>query len=193
MSKLVITSTALAPVLAGASDTPCIFGGEDTHKHAQVAVTLSALGARVGTCQIAARAEGNAGLLAWAPGLGEVAAFAVDGTCSYGTGLASYLRRHAARVVEVGEVDRRKRRRDGKDDTRDAEAAARGVLSGSATAVLKSADGLANMTRQIKIARDIAAEAHSDVVTALTTLLVNAPDALRQELEPITDAPLLKH
>lgn len=192
MSKLVITSTALAAVLSGASDTSGIVVGVDTHKHAHVAVALSALGARLGTCQAAATAEGYAGLLAWARGLGEVAAFAVEGTGSYGAGLASYLRRHAARVVEVGGVDRRKRRRDGKDDTLDAEGAARRVLSGTATAVPKSADGLAEMIRQIKIARDTAVKAHSAAVIAMKTLLVNAPDALREELEPLTDAPLLK-
>lgn len=120
-----------------------ILVGVDTHKAAHVAVAVTALGARGAACRAPADREGYAALLAWARALGPVEAFAVEGTGSYGAGLASFLRRHEARVVEISGVDRRQRRRDGKDDTRDAEAAARALLAGTATAVPKSADGLA--------------------------------------------------
>ena len=125
--------------------------GVDTHKAAHVAVAITGLGARLAACRAPADREGYAALLAWAQGLGPVEAFAVEGTGSYGAGLASFLRRHAVRVVEVSGVDRRKRHRDGKDDTLDAEIAARALLAGTATAVPKTADGLAEMVRQLKI------------------------------------------
>ena len=78
--------------------------------------------------------------------------------------LASFVRCHAVRVVEVNHCDRRKRRNNGKSDTIDAEMAARSVLAGIATAVPKSADGAAEMVRQIKIARDTAVKARSSAI-----------------------------
>jgi len=82
------------------------------------------------------------------------------------------------RVVEVSGVDRRTRHRDGKDDALDAEIAARALLAllaGTATAVPKTADGLAEMVRQLKIARDTAVKARAAAMIALKQLLVNAP------------------
>lgn len=187
-----VTELALAPGRTPGVSTPGIVVGVDTHKHAHVAVALTELGARVGACEAAATGEGYAALLAWAAGLGRVVAFAVEGTGSYGVGLARYLRRHAVRVVEVSDVDRRKRRRDGKDDTLDAESAARGFLAGTAVAVPKTADGVAEMVRQLKIARDTAVKARASAMIALKQLLVNAPAELREALEPLTDAPLLR-
>ena len=118
----------------------------------------------------------------WARGLGTVEAFGIEGTGSYGVGLASFVRRHAVRVVEVSHCDRRKRRNNGKSDTIDAEAAARSVLAGVSTAVPKSADGSAEMARQIKVARDTAVKARSAAIITLKTLIVNAPSALREDL-----------
>jgi transposase len=87
-------------------------------------------------------------------GLGSVEAFGIEGTGSYGVGLASFVRRQAIRVVEVNHCDRRKRRNLGKSDTLEAETAARSVLAGVSTAIPKSADGASEMVLQIKIARD---------------------------------------
>ena len=128
--------------------------GVDTHKHVHVAVAVDHLGARLGSCSVPANRGGYAELVAWARTLGAVEAFGIEGTGSYGVGLASFVRRHAVRVVEVNHCDRRKRRNNGKSDTIDAETAARSVLAGIATAVPKSADGAAEMVRQIKVARD---------------------------------------
>ncbi len=110
----------------------------------------------------------------------------MEGTGSYGAGLASFLRRQAITVHEVSGVDRHKRRRDGKDDTLDAESAARAVLAGTALAVPKAADGASEMVRQIKIARDTAVKARSANLIALKTFFVNAPSDLRERLEPLS-------
>lgn len=165
--------------------------GVDTHKAAHVAVAITALGARVAACSASADRDGYAALLAWARALGRVEAFGVEGTGSYGAGLTSFLRRHDVRVVEVSPGDRRTRRNNGKDDTLDAERAARALLAGTATAVPKTADGCSEMVRQLKIARDTAVKARAAAVIALKQLLVNAPPELREVLEPLTDAPLL--
>lgn len=94
-------------------------------------------------------------------------------------------------VVEVSPGDRRTRRTDGKDDTLDAERAARALLAGTATAVPKTADGCSEMVRQLKVARDTAVKARAAAMLALKQLLVNAPGERREGLEPLTDAPLL--
>jgi transposase len=179
------TSSALV------SPTTVIIIGVDTHKHVHVAVAIDLLGVRLGTCSATADRAGYAELMAWARTLGAVEAFGIEGTGSYGVGLASFVRRHAVRVVEVSHCDRRKRRNNGKSDTIDAETAARSVLAGIATAVPKTADGASEMVRQIKIARDTAVKGRSAAIIALKTLLVNAPSDLREALEPLTDRKLI--
>jgi transposase len=168
-----------------------IIVGVDTHKHVHVAVAIDLLGARLATCSATADRAGYAVLMAWARTLGAIEAFGIEGTGSYGVGLASFVRRHAIRVVEVSHCDRRKRRNNGKSDTIDAETAARSVLAGIATAVPKTADGAAEMVRQIKVARDTAVKARSAAIITLKTLIVNAPGELREALEPLTDRKLI--
>ena len=165
--------------------------GVDTHKHVHVAVAIDRLGTRLASCSAPADRGGYAELLAWARLLGTVEAFGIEGTGSYGVGLASFMRRHAVRVVEVNHCDRRKRRNHGKNDTIDAETAARAVLAGIATAVPKTADGASEMVRQIKVARDTAVKARSSAIITLKTLIVNAPGELRETLEPLTDRKLI--
>jgi transposase len=168
-----------------------IIVGVDTHKFVHVAVAVDQLGMRLASCSVSADRAGYAELLAWARALGRIEAWGIEGTGSYGVGLASYVRRQALRVVEVSHADRRKRRNNGKSDTLDAESAARSVLAGLATAVPKSADGAAEMVRQIKVARDTAVKARSAAIIALKTLLVNAPCELRESLQPLTDRKLI--
>jgi transposase len=168
-----------------------IIVGVDTHKYVHVAVAIDRLGTRLASCSVSADRAGYAELIAWAQALGAIEAFGIEGTGSYGVGLASYVRRHALRVLEVSHCDRRKRRSHGKSDTLDAETAARSVLAGLATAVPKSGDGAAEMVRQIKVARDTAVKARSAAIIALKTLLVNAAGELREALEPLTDRKLI--
>jgi len=165
--------------------------GVDTHKYVHVAVAIDRLGTRLASCSVSADRAGYAELVTWAQALGTIDAFGIEGTGSYGVGLASSVRRHALRVVEVSHCDRRKRRSHGKSDTLDAETAARSVLAGLATAIPKSADGAAEMVRQIKVARDTAVKARSTAIIVLKTLIVNAPGELREALEPLTDRKLI--
>ncbi len=67
----------------------------------------------------------------------------------------------------------------------DAESAARAVLAGTATAVPKSADGTAEMIRQVKIAKDTAVTARSQAIITLKTVIVTAPAEVREQLEPL--------
>ena len=69
-------------------------------------------------------------------------------------------------------TDRRDRRLRGKNDTMDAENAARAVLAGHATAVPKTSDGTVEMIRQVKVAKDIAVKARPAAMISLKQVLV---------------------
>ena len=166
--------------------------GVDTHKHLHVAVAIDHNGARLAEHSASADTAGYAQLEAWAKSLGAVEQFGIEGTGSYGAGLTSFLRRRGHRIIEVNRGDRRMRRQNGKSDTLDAEAAARSVLSGSATSIPKNADGLSEMIRHVKIARDTARKARSSAIIALKAMIVNAPAELRESLEGLGDKALLE-
>ena len=167
--------------------------GVDTHKDEHLAVALDGLGGRLGELAVDANPDGYAQLVAWADGLGAVASFGVEGTGSYGSGLARFLRRHARQVIEVSRPPRKgERRLSGKSDAVDAEHAAREVLAGKATAVPKLADGIVEAIRLVKIARDSAVNAHSQAMITLKATLVTAPHELRGGLEPLSDFKLIQ-
>jgi transposase len=172
--------------------TGTVIVGVDTHKHVHVAVAINALGVRLASHSAPADRAGYAELVAWARSLGPIGAFGIEGTGSYGVGLASFVRRLEIRVIEVSHCDRRKRRMNGKSDTIDAEAAARSVLARTATAIPKAADGSSEMVRQVKIARDTAVKARSSAIIALKTLIVNAPGEIREALDSLTDRKLME-
>ncbi|MEM6782229.1 MAG: transposase [Bacteroidota bacterium] len=162
--------------------------GVDTHKDEHMAVALDGIGGRLGSHAWPATAEGYTGLLSWASGHGRVAAFGIEGTSSYGSGLARFLRRQGAKVFEVSRPPRRgARRASGKSDLVDAEHAAREVLSGEATSIPKAADGSIEVLRIVKIARDTAVKARTQAMITLKSVLVTSPDELRAALEGLSD------
>ena len=99
-------------------------------------------------------------------GWGELEAVGVEGTGSYGAGLARRLAAAGATTVEVVRPNRQARRR-GKSDPADAEAAARVVLSGQASARPKSADGPVEAIRLLRATRRSALKARTQAVNQL--------------------------
>ena len=59
-------------------------------------------------------AAGYARLLGWLGGFGTVCLVGIEGTGSYGAGLARHMSAAGVRVVEVDRSDRQDRRRQGK-------------------------------------------------------------------------------
>ena len=165
--------------------------GVDTHKHVHVAVAIDTFGVRLEHRSFPADSGGYKDLIDWAEDHGRLDSFGIEGTGSYGAGLTSAVRRRGHRVVEVNRGDRRARRANGKSDTVDAEAAARSVLAGTATAVPKAADGAVEMMRQIKVARDTAVKARTSAIITLKQIVVNAPPELREQLATLSDKALL--
>src|SRR4029450_9571853 len=83
--------------------------GVDTHKEVHVAVAVDALCGQLDRREIATTPAGSGSLLAWARELG-VPAFAVEGTSSYGAGLARFLERAGVTVFECERPVRPERR-----------------------------------------------------------------------------------
>ena len=160
--------------------------GVDTHKDVHVAVAINGLGARLATASFPVTSEGYRQMAAWATEHGTVHAFGIEGTGSYGAGLTRALAAMGLRVIEVGRVNRQLRRRHGKTDTVDAESAARAVLAGDADGEPKFGDGTVEMIRHLKIARDTALKARTQAMVTLKTLLVNAPQPLRERFIGMT-------
>ena len=82
------------------SQARAITGGVDTHAEMHVAAALDPLGGLLGVREFPATAAGYADLLSWLTGFGDLALVGVEGTGSYGAGLARHL---AAAGVRVGE------------------------------------------------------------------------------------------
>ena len=93
-----------------------ITGGVDTHADVHVAAALDPIGGLLGVAEFPATPAGYAQLLGWLAGFGTVCLAGVEGTGSYGAGLARYLAAAGIRVVEVDRSDRQDRRRAGKSD-----------------------------------------------------------------------------
>jgi transposase len=85
---------------------PGITGGVDTH----VAAAIDPLGRLIGAESFPADATGYKALLAWLEGFGQVTKVGIEGTSSYGTGLARSLRRRGIEIVEVNRPNRQSRR-----------------------------------------------------------------------------------
>ena len=77
--------------------------GVDTHAEVHVAGVVDQAGRVLGTGEFAATAAGYREALAWMRSHGQLVKVGVEGTGSYGAGLARYL---AGRGVEVAEVIR---------------------------------------------------------------------------------------
>ena len=160
--------------------------GVDTHEDEHVAALIDELGRLLETGSFAASARGYRQLLTWARAQGAVVRAGVEGTGSFGAGLARFLVEQGIEVVEVTRPSRRSRRHLGKSDTVDAEAAARMVLSGEATATPKRRDGVVEAIRVLQIARRSAIKARTQAGQQIRSLIVTAPAELHSELAQLT-------
>jgi transposase len=168
--------------MADLSATAVVFGGVDCHARAHHAAALDDRGRRLSECAFPATRAGYAELLGWLRRFGAVEVVGVESTGAYGAGLTRALTRAGVRVVEVNQPHPHTRHRRGKSDAVDAEAAARKVLSGEATAVPKDTTGAVEAIRLLRSARASAVKARAAAVTQLGELLVTAPAALRERV-----------
>ena len=168
--------------------------GVDTHLDFHLAVAVDLLGRRLGELSVPATVKGYKELLRWAAGFGTMRCAGVEGTSSYGAGLARHLRARGIEVLEVERPERRRRsshRNREKSDPSDAEAAARVVLAGEASGVPKSGDGRVEMIRALRAARRSAIKARTQAANQLQGLRVTAPEQLRRRLRGLSTKELV--
>ncbi len=163
-----------------------VTGGVDTHLDVHVAAALDPLGALLGTERFDTDPAGYKALLAWLEGFGPLNRVGVEGTGSYGAGLARYLRRADVEVIEVDRPNRAERRRSGKSDPLDAVEAARAALGGRAQSISKSKDGAIEAIRVLVVAKRSARGARVKALVQMRHLVITAPDQLRSRLKRLT-------
>ena len=109
--------------------------GVDTHLDQHVAAVIDQSGRLCGTKAFASSTRGYVALVTWAESFGPVERIGIEGTGTYGAGLTRFAHAYGLQVVEVDRPDRSIRRRHGKSDPIDAQAAARATLAGVASTI----------------------------------------------------------
>src|SRR6266567_3359528 len=122
-------------------------------------------------------------LLGWLGRHGQLRSVGVEGTGTYGAGLTRFLLGQGVQVLEADRPDRTTRRRRGKSDPIDAEAAARAVLAGTATALPKRRDGIVEAIRALPSVRAGAVKARTAAINQLKGVVVTAPAIVREALD----------
>ncbi len=161
------------------SQACAITGGVDTHADVHVAAALDPVGGLLGVQEFPTTPAGYAGLLGWLGGFGTVCLVGIEGTGSYGAGLARHIVAAGIRVVEVDRSDRQDRRRRGKSDPLDAVSAARAAQSGRAAGAPKGRDGQVEAIRALMVAKRTARSERIQTINQARSLIVTGPDDLR--------------
>jgi transposase len=161
--------------------------GVDTHKDSHSTVVLAADTAVVqGQTTTAANQRGYRRLLRFArenaPGR---RAWAIEGTGSYGAGLAAFLHTEGELVLEVDRPRRPIRRNRGKSDELDAIRAAREALTREHLAQPRQR-GEREALRVLLATRDSAVRSKRAAISLLKGLLVSAPSSLRESLRSLS-------
>jgi transposase len=164
--------------------------GVDTHRDQHtLAVVVAATGAVLAQTVVRATGRGYAQALRFAERrhAGGVRAWAIEGAGHYGAGLIRYLGDRGETVLEVGRHARGERRLRGKDDPLDAVRAARAGLAAE-TLMLPRSGERQEALRVLLLARRSAVDARRHALVQLRSVIVTAPEHLREELRrlPVT-------
>jgi transposase len=160
--------------------------GVDTHRdqHA-LAVVDARTGAVVAQATAAADARGYTRAVRFADGQAPgVRMWAIEGSGHYGAGLTRFLGKHGEAVAEVGRSVRGERRLRGKDDPLDAVRAARSSLA-SGVQLRPRAGQRQEALRLLLLARRSAVDVRRLALVQLRSVIVTAPERLREELPPL--------
>lgn len=156
-----------------------VFGGVDTHDASIHVAVVSDRGRDLGDREFATTATGYRRALAFLASFGEVIALGVEGSASYGAGMARAAIANGLVVVEVMRPDRSERRRLGKSDPIDAYQAARAALSMHRVSPVKHES--VNGIRALHNARRSAMKARTAAMVQIYHQLVIAPADIREK------------
>ena len=157
-----------------------VVAGVDTHKDIHVLCVLDDLGQKINEGSFKADVNGYAELARAIGSPDSCIAVGVEGTSSYGAGLTAHLIALGFTVYEVLRPKRDKRRiGTDKNDSVDAERAARNVLAGNELSIPKSQDGWVGSLRFLWASRKTAIQASTSAMNAVKGLLASAPESIR--------------
>ncbi len=100
-------------------------GGVDSHKDTIHVAVITAIGSNVADREFPTTQAGYRRAVGWLIEHGPLAAVGIEGTSSYGVGIATAVTTAGIRVIEVNRTRPAERRRQGKTDRLDAYRAAR--------------------------------------------------------------------
>ncbi len=163
-----------------------VIGGVDTHAEVHVAAVVNHVGGVLGVESFPTTIKGYRQLVSWLASHGELTLVGVEGTGSYGVGVARYLARAGIDVVEVDRPNRQTRHRKGKSDPVDAVAAARAALSGQASGLPKTRDGNVEAIRVLMIARRSAIDTRIETLNQLRHVVFTASPQTRAKFTGLT-------
>lgn len=176
----------MAMTIVEAERTATVTGGVDTHLELNVAAALDGIGGLLDVEQFPTSRAGHGQLLDWLSGFGAITRVGIEGTGSYGAGLARFLRTAGVEVVEVDRPNRQARRRSGKSDPLDAVEAARAAQSGRAFGAAKTRDGNVEAIRALVVAKRSARSTKIKTLNQIRHLGFTAPDQLRERLSGVS-------
>ena len=167
--------------------------GVDTHRDQHVlAVVVASSGAVIAQRSVRSNARGYAEAMRFAgdhaPG---ARVWAVEGAGHYGAGFARYLSSRSETVHEAGRTTRGERRLQGKDDLLDAIRVARSALASTARALPRSGERQEAL-RLLLLARRSAVDVRRVAIVQLRSVIVTAPESLRDELRRLPLGELLR-
>src|SRR5262249_42344749 len=169
--------------MSNVTDTAApVTGGVDTPAQVNAAAVVAQVGRVLGTEAFPTTTAGHRAALAWLRHHGRLVTVGVEGTASYGAGLARHLAGEGGEVVEVIRPNRQARRRRGKSDAADAVAAALAPPDGEAAGRPKTHDGAAESIRMLRVARRGAVKARTQAANQLRDLIVTATEPLHEQL-----------
>jgi transposase len=155
--------------------------GVDTHKESHTAAVVDAVsGGAMGVETVPVSRAGYEVLVEFADlrsAAGE-RAWAIEGTGSYGAGLAVFLQARGEWVIEVDRPSRPAQRNGAKSDSLDAVRAARAAL-GKQTWATPRARGEREAMRVLYTTRDGAVADRTRAINELKAIIVSAPEELR--------------
>jgi transposase len=169
-----------------------VIGGVDTHKDTHTVAVLDGAGSLLATATFPTTRTGYEALVGWLQRHGSVLRVGVEQTGSYGAGISRLLMLREIMVVEVTVPDKAARRSDGKDDTLDAIAAAEAAWSSRRIQPAKCRDGAIEALRSLRVARSSAVRMRRQAIQQLRSLLVSAPDDVREPLRDLARMPLVR-
>jgi len=166
-----------------------VTGGVDTHADVHVAAAVCSTSHRLlGVAEFETTPVGYVATYDWLASFGPIDAVGIEGTGSYGAGLARFLAERGVELVEVTRPDRQARRAQGKSDPVDAEAAARAVLSGRETGSPKHRNGLIEAIRLHLLVYDAVVRERTAMRNRLHAVVTSAPAQIRQEVDQISES-----